>query len=130
MNGGQYGDYDHCINALRQLQKRVTVNLVYDPKKSLMKQKGKPEPIVEKDEENLSPDHDEFDDSQMEDLEDSSSIKNQSLSPKIIQKTKSHHPALMRLAASPEKDLNAIDQQKINSSKVFVKRNYLYNELK
>ena len=27
------GDYDHCINALKQLQKRVTVNLIYDPNK-------------------------------------------------------------------------------------------------
>jgi hypothetical protein len=32
-----YGDYDHCISALRQLQKRVTVSLLYDPKKELMK---------------------------------------------------------------------------------------------
>lgn len=36
----QYGDYDHCINALRSLQKRVTVCLIYDPKKQQMK-KGK-----------------------------------------------------------------------------------------
>ena len=38
-----YGDYDHCINALRQLQKRVTVNLIYDHKKELQnKQKSSP----------------------------------------------------------------------------------------
>lgn len=36
----QYGDYDHCINALRQLQRRVTVCLIYDPKKQHLK-KGK-----------------------------------------------------------------------------------------
>lgn len=28
------GDYDHCISALKQLQKRVTVNLIYDPNKT------------------------------------------------------------------------------------------------
>lgn len=39
------GDYEHCINALRQLQKTVTVNLVYDPKKVLYK-KG-PEALAE-----------------------------------------------------------------------------------
>ena len=30
---GSYGDYDHCISALRQLQRRVTVNLIYDSKR-------------------------------------------------------------------------------------------------
>ena len=34
---GAAGDYDHCISALRQLQKRVTVNLIYDPKKQHLK---------------------------------------------------------------------------------------------
>lgn len=33
-----YGDYDHCISALRQLQKRVTVNLIYDSKGEIQKQ--------------------------------------------------------------------------------------------
>ena len=28
-----YGDYDHCISALRQLQRRVTVSLIYDAKR-------------------------------------------------------------------------------------------------
>lgn len=28
------GDYDQCISALKQLQKRVTVNLIYDPQKN------------------------------------------------------------------------------------------------
>lgn len=32
-DGLSLGDYDHCINALKQLQKRVTVNLIYDPDK-------------------------------------------------------------------------------------------------
>lgn len=44
---GQAGDYEHCINALKQLQRRVTVNLIYDPKKQLAgaagaKQSGEP----------------------------------------------------------------------------------------
>lgn len=28
-----YGDYDSVMGALKQLQKRTTVNLIYDPKK-------------------------------------------------------------------------------------------------
>ena len=32
---GAYGDYEHCISALRQLQKPITVSLIYDPKKNL-----------------------------------------------------------------------------------------------
>ena len=107
MNNGQYGDYDHCISALRQLQKRVTVNLIYDPIKTLMKE-GKPQPL-QKDEENLA--EDELEDSQMEDLAETSSAKNEALSPQIIQKKKSHHPAFLKnLAASPEKDMTAIEQ--------------------
>lgn len=39
------GDYEHCISALRQLQKRVTVNLVYDPKKTFLN--AKPEAELE-----------------------------------------------------------------------------------
>ena len=39
---GQGGDYDHCINALKQLQKRVTVVLIYDPKRDQMKHKELP----------------------------------------------------------------------------------------
>jgi hypothetical protein len=34
-----HGDYEHCMNALRQLQKRVTVCLIYDPKKEHQKQR-------------------------------------------------------------------------------------------
>lgn len=33
-DGFSQGDYDHCISALKQLQKRVTVNLIYDPNKT------------------------------------------------------------------------------------------------
>jgi len=32
--GNSFGDYDHCINALRMLQRKATINLIYDPKKA------------------------------------------------------------------------------------------------
>ena len=43
-----------------------------------------------------------------------------------MKKAKSHHPALLKLAASP----NKIEQTNINYSKVYAKRDYLYSELK
>lgn len=78
---------------------------------------GQPQPkeVNEVDEENLTEVAEEdFEDSNMEDLADSVKNKNESLSPRIIQKTKSHHPALLKLAASPDKGMNAIEQHKIN----------------
>jgi hypothetical protein len=148
-----YGDYDHCISALRQLQKRVTVSLLYDPKKELMKpSKPGPEgqrdaeiPLDGKEEEHL--DFGElFEDSQMEDqspntagpekklLENAGTLAanaEKALPPKPMKKGLSHPAALMRLAASPAKDgpPSAIEQQKLNSSKVFLKRHSLYSEL-
>jgi len=35
MGAAQNGDYEHCISALRQLQRRVTVSLIYDAKGEL-----------------------------------------------------------------------------------------------
>lgn len=74
-------------------------------------------------------------DSQMEDQsEEPSGAKSGAgdLSPQALKKKgQSHHPALTTLAASPEKDKgpSAIVQQKVNSSKVYLKRHSLYGEL-
>lgn len=48
-----------------------------------------------------------------------------------MKKGQSHAPTLMNLAGSPAKDglLAPIEQQKLNASKVYTKRHYLYNEL-
>jgi len=53
------------------------------------------------------------------------------LPPKPMKKGLSHPAALMKLAASPAKDgtPSAIEQQKLNSSKGFLKRHSLYSEL-
>lgn len=32
-------DYDHFISSLKQLQKRITINLIYDPAKSFTNNK-------------------------------------------------------------------------------------------
>ena len=45
-----------------------------------------------------------------------------------IKKGQSHHPELMKLAGSPQKE--NLDRSKLNSSKVFMKRHALYTELK
>jgi len=139
---GSYGDYDHCISALRQLQKRVTVSLIYDSRRELMKQgKGggaaapKEDAPLEDHEDEEHMDFQDLDDSQMEDLSPDTSAPGKgaaTLAPQPLKKKgQSHHPALMKLAASPAKEgtASAIEQQKLNSSKVFVKRHYLYTEL-
>lgn len=54
------------------------------------------------------------------------------LAPQALKKKGvSHHPALLQLAASPQKDggSTAITQQKVNSSRVYLKRHALYSEL-
>lgn len=58
------------------------------------------------------------------------------LAPQALKKKGvSHHPALLQLAASPQKDAGphtastAIVQQKLNSSRVYLKRHALYSEL-
>lgn len=50
-DGFSQGDYDHCISALKQLQKRVTVSLIYDPNKTF-KDPSVPPPSKEKDKKN------------------------------------------------------------------------------
>ena len=50
-DGFSQGDYDHCISALKQLQKRVTVNLIYDPNKTF-KDPNAPPPAKEKEKKN------------------------------------------------------------------------------
>jgi hypothetical protein len=83
---------------LRQLQKRVTVNLVYDPKKSFLK------PLAKKEADELDQikqeevhSEDEAEDSLMEDMTP------QTKEPEPMKKAKSHHPAMLNLAASPGK---------------------------
>lgn len=48
-----------------------------------------------------------------------------------FKKAKSAHPALLKLAASPQKGI-ATEQEKqlVNQTKVYLKRNHLYSELK
>lgn len=56
----------------------------------------------------------------------------ETLTPQLMKKKgQSHHPALMNLAGSPGKELasSAIQQQRLNESKVYLKRHYLYSEL-
>jgi hypothetical protein len=50
-DGFSQGDYDHCISALKQLQRRVTVNLIYDPNKTF-KDPNVPPPSKDKDKKN------------------------------------------------------------------------------
>jgi len=109
--GSGNGDYDHCINALRQLQKRITVVLIYDSKKELMKQEPQVKKIPqiqeikteEKDELLGASDFpDMVEDSQME---DESNDNSSPLEPTPLKKKGvSHHPALMNLAGSLGKD--------------------------
>lgn len=52
------------------------------------------------------------------------------LSPQTLKKKgQSHLPALANLAASPVKDQSAIVLQRVNQSKVYLKRHSLYSEL-
>ena len=146
---GQAGDYEHCINALKQLQRRVTVNLIYDPKKQLAgaaKQGGeaprklmeppKGDQLMESDQiiQEPRPELADLEDSHMEDLTPATEKggDEETLKPQLMKKKgQSHHPALMNLAGSPAKDLasSAIQQQRLNESKVYLKRHYLYSEL-
>ena len=50
-DGFSQGDYDHCISALKQLQKRVTVSLIYDPNKTF-KDPNVPPPSKDKEKKN------------------------------------------------------------------------------
>ena len=83
------------------------------------------------------PDFAEPEDSQMEDqspetMEENAGIEADAQKPaNKMKKGQSHAPALMSLAGSPAKDglLAPIEQQKLNASKVYTKRHYLYNEL-
>lgn len=95
--------------------------MIYDPKKTFLNSEPKDEQIKQ---EEIKSDEE---DSLMEDMTPKTIQKD---SPDVMKKAKSHHPALMKLAASPEKGENQIDQQKINYSKVYLKRDYLYSELK
>lgn len=120
------------------------MNLIYDPKKLNINKSGKPADATpqlkqtQSEKKNPAGEHmeaaitDELadfaepEDSQMEDqspeaLESASKMK----------KMQSHAPALMNLAGSPAKEglLAPIERQKLNSSKVYTKRHYLYSEL-
>lgn len=137
---GPYGDYDHCISALRQLQRRVTVNLIYDAKRERLKQgRGaageapRQTALTAAAEEDGQLEFPGVVDSKMEEASQVAEGKGPAtLTPKPLQrKGQSHHPALTTLAASPSKDggASAIERQKVNASKVYLKRHALYTEL-
>lgn len=131
------------MGALRQLQKRITVCLIYDPKKEhqhggrakVVKAKAS-EQLLEQKEDPLDEPLDLPElDSQMEDQSEGGSIPDMAeamLQPTVLKKKGlSHHPALMQLAASPVKGggPSAIESQKVASSRVYLKRHSLYAEL-
>ena len=71
----------------------------------------------------------EFPDLADSQMEDESHDPNSIIEPTIMKKKGvSHHPALMNLAGSPGKS-TAIDKQRVNQSKVYIKRHSLYNDL-
>jgi hypothetical protein len=79
----------------------------------------------------------DVEDSQMEDLtpesqEGGASAKDAPIQePTPMKKGKSHHPSLHHLAGSPKKEVaaNAIEQAKVEQSKVYIKRHHLFAEL-
>lgn len=86
---------------------------MYDPKKSFLAKPTEETEQVKQD----SDEDEQLEDSVMEDL---------SSHQEPMKKAKSAHPALLKLAASP----NKIEQTKMNYSKVYLKRDHLYSELK
>lgn len=122
---------------------------MYDPAKTFLKEKAKekaakagPKKLAVEQAKAEDPKEDNGD-SMMEEMTPSSSLieekpeeeapleDDEDLSHIPFKKAKSAHPALLKLAASPQKGI-ASEQEKqlVNQTKVYLKRNHLYSELK
>lgn len=133
--GNRKGDggseYEQYLNALRHLQKRVTINMVYDPKKNFDKEKSDTKKLevskaglggLAEVKEEAAGEKDAEGDSIMEELDES---KPPSIS---FKKSQSMAPAMHNLAASPNKD--GTSQSSLHQSKVHLMRHLLFRTMK